>query len=79
MSDAFQIELYHSIVDKEGMDGEKNAIKAYRAAREETENANEVAEGDEVSSALIDRVSDLTSNYSADKSFCNSENTDFFF
>ena len=67
--DTFQIELYNSMVDKEGMDGEKDAMKAYRAAREETENADEVAEGDEVSSALIDRVRNLTFNYSADNAF----------
>jgi hypothetical protein len=52
----FQIELYNSMVEKEGTDGEKDAIKAYRAAREEIDNADEVAEGDEVSSSLIERV-----------------------
>lgn len=51
----FQIELYNSMVEKEGTDGEKDVMKAYRAAaaaREESDNANEVAEGEEVSSAL---------------------------
>lgn len=57
-----EIELYNSMVDKEGMDGRKDAMKAYRAAREETENANDVAEGDEVSSALIDRVDAMLQN-----------------
>lgn len=57
----FQIELYNSMVEKEGMDGEKDAMKAYIAAREESENDKEVAEGDEVSSALIERVSNLFS------------------
>ena len=55
----FQIELYNSMVEKEGTDGEKDVMKAYRAAaaaREESDNANEVAEGEEVSSALIERV-----------------------
>ena len=45
------------MIGKEGVDGEKDALRAYRAAREENENANEEAEGNEVSSALIDRVS----------------------
>ena len=44
------------MVEKEGNDGEKEAVKAYRAAREETERASEVDEQDEVSSALIERV-----------------------
>lgn len=55
----FQIELYNSMVEKEGTDGEKDVMKAYRAAaaaREEGDNADEVAEGEEVSSALIERV-----------------------
>lgn len=57
-----QIELYNSMVEKEGLDGEKEAMKAYRAAREESENATDVAEGDEVSSALIERASNLNPN-----------------
>jgi LETM1 and EF-hand domain-containing protein 1 len=44
------------MVEKEGNDGEKEAVKAYRAAREETDRASEVDERDEVSSALIERV-----------------------
>lgn len=54
-----QIELYNSMVEKEGLDGEKKAMKAYRAAREESENATDVGEGDEVSSALVERASNL--------------------
>ena len=51
----FQIGLYNSMVEKEGTDGEKDVMKAYRAAaaaREEGDNADEVAEGEEISSAL---------------------------
>lgn len=51
-----EIELYNTVVEKEGTDGEADALKAYRAAREESDNAAEVAVGDKVSSALIDRV-----------------------
>lgn len=44
------------MVDKEGTDGEKDAIKAYRAAREESDHSSEGSESDEVSSALIEKV-----------------------
>ncbi|KAG2728264.1 hypothetical protein I3760_01G197100 [Carya illinoinensis] len=57
-----EIELYNSMVEKEGTGGEKGALKAYRAAREESENATEVTEGNEVSSALIDRVDAMLQN-----------------
>ncbi|KAB1218164.1 LETM1 and EF-hand domain-containing protein 1, mitochondrial [Morella rubra] len=57
-----EIKLYHSIVEKEGTDGEIDALKAYRAVREESVNAAEVAEGDEVSSALIERVDAMLQN-----------------
>ncbi|PON46709.1 Parvalbumin [Parasponia andersonii] len=57
-----EIELYNSMVDKEGMDGEKDAMKAYIAARVESENENEVADGDEVSSALVERVDAMLQN-----------------
>lgn len=57
-----QIELYNSMVEKEGMDGEKDIMKAYRAAREESENATDVSEANEVSSALIERVINLSPN-----------------
>ncbi|KAJ0035594.1 hypothetical protein Pint_26243 [Pistacia integerrima] len=36
------IGLYNSMVDREGTDGEKDAIKAYKAAREETDHSDEV-------------------------------------
>lgn len=44
------------MLEKEGTDGEEEAKKAYRAAREESDHAAEVAAGDKVSSALVDRV-----------------------
>lgn len=57
-----EIELYNSMVKKEGNDGEKEAVKAYRAAREETDRASEADERDEVSSALIERVDGMLQN-----------------
>ncbi|XP_042501774.1 mitochondrial proton/calcium exchanger protein-like [Macadamia integrifolia] len=51
-----EIELYNSMVEKEGMEGEEKAKKAYRAAREDSDHAAEKAIGEKVSSALIDRV-----------------------
>ncbi|KAJ6366652.1 hypothetical protein OIU77_003103 [Salix suchowensis] len=57
-----EIELYNSMVEKEGNDGVKEAVKAYRAAREETDRASEVDEQDEVSSALIERVDSMLHN-----------------
>ncbi|KAL8104485.1 uncharacterized protein LOC141677624 [Apium graveolens] len=51
-----EIDLYNSVKDKEGVDGEKEAMKAYRAAYEENDQDAEVNDGDEVSSVLIDRV-----------------------
>jgi len=45
------------MVEKEGSDGEKDAFKAYKAAREEHEHAAESDDDrDKVSSALIERV-----------------------
>lgn len=44
------------MVEKEGSNGEKDAFKAYKAAREEHEYATESGDGDKVSSALIERV-----------------------
>ncbi|KAJ0093172.1 hypothetical protein Patl1_26842 [Pistacia atlantica] len=57
-----EIGLYNSMVDREGTDGEKDAIKAYKAAREETDHSDEVAERDEVSSALRERVDAMLQN-----------------
>lgn len=50
-----QIELYNNMVE-ESNDGEEAAKKAYKAAREESDNATEMAAGNKVSSALINRV-----------------------
>ncbi|XP_010251395.1 PREDICTED: LETM1 and EF-hand domain-containing protein 1, mitochondrial-like [Nelumbo nucifera] len=51
-----EIELYNSMVEKEGTDGEEEAKRAYQAAREDSDHAAERAAGDKISSALIDRV-----------------------
>ncbi|TQD88535.1 hypothetical protein C1H46_025955 [Malus baccata] len=57
-----EIELYNSVVDKEGTDGEKDALKAYKAARDESDSTAE-AEGDNgISSALIDKVDSMLHN-----------------
>lgn len=44
------------MVEKEGTDGEEQAKKAYKAAREDSDHAAETAADQKVSSALIDRV-----------------------
>ncbi|KAK0579622.1 hypothetical protein LWI29_028841 [Acer saccharum] len=51
-----EIELYNSMVDREGTEGEEETKRAYRAAREETDDDAEKDVDDKVSSALIDRV-----------------------
>ncbi|KAL3506924.1 hypothetical protein ACH5RR_032306 [Cinchona calisaya] len=56
-----EIELYNSMLDKEGTETELEAVKAYRAAREEIEDADE-ADTDKVSSALIDKVDAMLQN-----------------
>ncbi|KAH6786593.1 LETM1-like protein [Perilla frutescens var. hirtella] len=50
-----EIELYNSMVDRDGTDGEVDAMKAYKAARDESEDGAEVPEH-KVSSALVDKV-----------------------
>ncbi|XVF37513.1 hypothetical protein REPUB_Repub20aG0015200 [Reevesia pubescens] len=57
-----EIELYNSMVEKEGADGERDAIKAYRAAREESDHSSEVSESDDVSSVLIEKVDAMLQN-----------------
>ncbi|CAB4288912.1 unnamed protein product [Prunus armeniaca] len=47
-----EIELYNSMVEKEGTDGEKDALKAYKAARDESDSTSVEAEGDEVDAML---------------------------
>lgn len=44
------------MVEKEGISAGKDALKAYKAAREKHEHTTELDEGDEVSSALIEKV-----------------------
>ncbi|XP_020531987.1 LETM1 and EF-hand domain-containing protein 1, mitochondrial isoform X2 [Amborella trichopoda] len=55
-----EIELYNSMVEREGEEGAEQAKKAYQAAREETDHATEV--DDKVSSALINRVDAMLQN-----------------
>lgn len=50
-----EIEFYNRMVDKEGTENEYDAMKAYRAAHEESKDTNEEA-AHQVSSALIDKV-----------------------
>uniref|UniRef100_A0A803KTT3 Mitochondrial proton/calcium exchanger protein n=1 Tax=Chenopodium quinoa TaxID=63459 RepID=A0A803KTT3_CHEQI len=54
-----EIDLYNTMVEKEGTDGEADALKAYKAAREESDHAAEVAVRDKASSALIDQVDEM--------------------
>ncbi|KAK4366945.1 hypothetical protein RND71_014825 [Anisodus tanguticus] len=52
-----EIELYNSMVDKGGPEGEEEARKAYKAAREEeSDHTKERTVDDKVSAALINRV-----------------------
>ncbi|CAJ2677234.1 mitochondrial proton/calcium exchanger protein-like [Trifolium pratense] len=58
-----EIELYNSMVEKEGSNGEKDPIETYKAAREKHEHAAESDDdGDKVSSALIERVDAMLQN-----------------
>ncbi|CAL2232330.1 unnamed protein product [Prunus armeniaca] len=57
-----EIELYNGMVEKEGTDGEKDALKAYKVAHDESDSTSVEAEGDEVSSALIDKVDAMLQN-----------------
>uniref|UniRef100_A0A453P223 Mitochondrial proton/calcium exchanger protein n=1 Tax=Aegilops tauschii subsp. strangulata TaxID=200361 RepID=A0A453P223_AEGTS len=50
-----EIGLYNSMIEKEGTDGEE-AKRAYMAAREEADDADEVTAEEKVSSALIEKV-----------------------
>lgn len=51
-----QIELYNSMLEKEGTEGEEEAKRAYISAREESDHHAEAAAGENVSSALIEKV-----------------------
>ncbi|XP_010413638.1 PREDICTED: LETM1 and EF-hand domain-containing protein 1, mitochondrial [Camelina sativa] len=57
-----EMEFYNTMVEREDVDGEKAAVKAYKAAREDSDQAEEVAESDEVSSALMEKVDGLIQN-----------------
>ncbi|CAB4279249.1 unnamed protein product [Prunus armeniaca] len=54
--------LYNGMVEKEGTDGEKDALKAYKVAHDESDSTSVEAEGDEVSSVLIDKVDAMLQN-----------------
>ena len=51
------------MVEREDVDGEKAAMKAYKAAREDSDQSDEVAEADEVSSALMEKVKWLKNQF----------------
>lgn len=51
-----EINLYNSMIDKEGTGGEQEIMKAYKAAHEENDDSSDEHVADEVSSALINRV-----------------------
>ncbi|KAJ4904975.1 LETM1-like protein [Raphanus sativus] len=57
-----EVEFYNTMVEREDVDGEKAAMKAYKAAREDSDQSEEVAEADEVSSALMEKVDGLIQN-----------------
>ncbi|WVZ74678.1 hypothetical protein U9M48_022837 [Paspalum notatum var. saurae] len=51
-----EIELYNSMLEKGSTDGEEEAKKAYRAAREKSDHDAEAAAEEKISSALIEKV-----------------------
>ncbi|CAH8390680.1 unnamed protein product [Eruca vesicaria subsp. sativa] len=57
-----EVEFYNTMVEREDIDSEKAAMKAYKAAREDSDQSDEVAEADEVSSALMEKVDGLIQN-----------------
>ncbi|CAL9245726.1 unnamed protein product [Arabidopsis halleri] len=57
-----EMEFYNTMVERDDVDGEKAAMKAYKAAREDIDQADEVEEADEVSSALMEKVDGLIQN-----------------
>ncbi|KAJ0246625.1 Leucine zipper-EF-hand-containing transmembrane protein 1 [Hirschfeldia incana] len=57
-----EVEFYNTMVERKDVDGEKDAMKAYKAAREDSDQSDEVAEADEVSSALMEKVDGLIQN-----------------
>ncbi|CAH2063489.1 unnamed protein product [Thlaspi arvense] len=57
-----EMEFYNTMVEREDIDGEKAAMKAYKAARVDSDQGDDVAEADEVSSALMEKVDGLIQN-----------------
>lgn len=44
------------MVDRDDTEGEEQAMKAYKAARDESKDEDEIPEENKVSSALVDKV-----------------------
>lgn len=51
-----EIELYNTMLEKEGTEDEEEAGRAYKAAREESDHAVEIVAGEKVSSTLIEKI-----------------------
>lgn len=51
-----EVDLYNTMVEKEGLEGEEAAKQAYKAAREDSDRAAGMTIGNKASSVLIDRV-----------------------
>lgn len=51
-----EIELYNTMLEKEGTEDEEEARRAYKAAREESDHAVEIVAGEKVSSTLIEKI-----------------------
>ncbi|KAI3975557.1 hypothetical protein MKX01_002389 [Papaver californicum] len=56
------VDIYNSMVEKEGAEGEEEVKKAYKAAREDSDDSSERPVDNKVSSALIDRVDTILQN-----------------
>ncbi|XP_030540700.1 mitochondrial proton/calcium exchanger protein [Rhodamnia argentea] len=54
-----EIDLYNTMVEKEGSEGEEAAKQAYIAAREDSDRAAGMTIGNKASSVLIDRVDEM--------------------
>ncbi|CAB4289369.1 unnamed protein product [Prunus armeniaca] len=58
----FKLNLTIAWWRKEDTYGEKDALKAYKVAQDESDGTSVEAEGDKVSSALIDKVDAMLQN-----------------
>lgn len=57
-----EMNLYNRILDIKGVDGEKEALNAYKASGEENDKDDKVNVGDKVSSVLINRANGMLQN-----------------